>query len=562
MNIITHMNLKTVPLPLVQDLNYFADADFTPKFFIAILAGVLLALVFQLILTALSVAIGITAIGDVREIYINNRLGFNASKTEEIKDDYEFDQNYSAGTNLGVKITTGFGVWSILTTCISLFAATAIAIRLSLFNYDGIAIALGLVVWAIFFIVLFYLEFKFANTVIGGLINTAMSGLRSSADMVKNAFAPSEQKKLETVISNKISNIRNEFDDAIDTTKINETINSFFERAEKKLPDYSDLVNDLESIANKSKSKNSTGKWMAIQQVLSKAIDNSDKTDKGKQKAAQLKQALKSARQKYAESDTPAQGIAEIMATFSKADKETVEQHLSTIQNYLSTSNDEGLALKSVKTKINELIQNPTAAKAFLQTKIKELDRESIVNYLDKNTNLDRSKIESYADTVEQQLNAARATYHEKTNGNLTKEIENRVRDFFDSTERPEIRYDALRSDFQRIWNDPKQSLSILRSRLDKMDRNTVRALLTNNRYISAENLDKVVDQFEKAKTDTTERMGKIQAEISKRLENVKRKAVIQAEHSRKTAASAAWWLVITALLSGLAAIGGSLVSF
>lgn len=562
MNIATLLNVKGATLPLVQDLNYFADADFTPKFFIAILAGVLLALVFQLILTALSVAIGITAMGDVREMYIKNRLHTGDNFSNDIRDEHEFDQDYSSGTNLGVKVTTGFGIWSVLTTCVSLFAATAIAIRLSLFNYDGIAIALGLVVWAIFFIILFYLEFKFANTVIGGLINTAMSGIRSSADMVKNVFAPSDQKKLETVISSTISNIRNEFSDAIDSTKVNDTVNRFFERVDKKLPDYNDLINDLESVADKSKSVNSAGKWMAIQQVLTKAIEKEGKTEKGKEKAQQLKQALKTAREKYEQSDTPVQGIADIISSFSKADKEVVENQLSTLKNYLSTSNDEGLALKSVKTKINEFIKDPSVAKTFFQNKVKELDREAIVSYLDENTNLERGKLESYADTVEEQLNSARATYLEKTNGGLTTEIENRVRNFFDSTGSPEIRYDALRSDLQHIWMDPKQSLSVLRSRLDKTDSNTLRALLTNNKYVTEENLDKILEQFENAKSTASENMTKMQTEISKRLENVKRKAAIQAEHTRKTAASAAWWLVITAILSAGAAIGGSLLSF
>ena len=41
----------------------------------------------------------------------------------------------------------------------------------------------------------------------------------------------------------------------------------------------------------------------------------------------------------------------------------------------------------------------------------------------------------------------------------------------------------------------------------------------------------------------------------------VERKAVIQAEHARETAASAAWWLVVSAVFSACAAIGGSLLT-
>ena len=52
-----------------------------------------------------------------------------------------------------------------------------------------------------------------------------------------------------------------------------------------------------------------------------------------------------------------------------------------------------------------------------------------------------------------------------------------------------------------------------------------------------------------------------IELEANRRIENVKRKAVIQAENTRKNAAAAAWWLVISAFVSAGAAIGGSLLA-
>ena len=565
MNIATLLNLKATTIPLVQDLNYFAEAEFTPKFVIAILAGVLLALVFQLILTALSVAIGVTAIGDVREKYAKSRVPGSGTFTDPDSDDNdEFDQDYNSGTNLGVKITTGFGIWSVLTTCLSLFAATAIAIKLSLFNYDGINIALGLVVWAIFFIILFYLEFKFANTVIGGLINTAMSGLRSSAGAVKNIFAPSDRQKLDKVISNTVSKIRSEFDNAIDGNQINETLNRFFERVDKKIPNYDDLVNDLEGIAKRSKSKNTAGKWMAIQQILTKAIDeNSSSSDSAKQgKVGQLKSLLTTIEERYKEGDTPYEGIANVISSLTPAEREMVEKQMETFKDYLGSSDEKGFSTSSLKEKLGEIFKEPAMLKTAFDNNIKELNKESIVEYLNKNTNLEKSKIQSYANTVETQINHLRDTYNENANTNIRGMAEQRVRNFFDNTGRPEIRYEALQSDFQRIMDDPKQSLSVVRERLGKTDGNTLRALITNNKYVTEENLDSIVEQFDKAQTTTSDKLSKVQEQVNARIETIKRKAAIQAEHSRKTAASAAWWLVITAMLSGLASIGGSLVTF
>ncbi|TYC10755.1 hypothetical protein ES677_10575 [Bizionia gelidisalsuginis] len=50
----------------------------------------------------------------------------------------------------------------------------------------------------------------------------------------------------------------------------------------------------------------------------------------------------------------------------------------------------------------------------------------------------------------------------------------------------------------------------------------------------------------------------KIEQKAQEQLEMTKRKAVIQAEHARKTAASAAWWLIITVVFSAEAAMLGA----
>src|SRR5690606_30394136 len=92
----------------------FTESIITLHFFIAILDGVLLALGFQFILTARSVALGITAIGDLKESYVENKY--------KLKDDDDDD-----GMDTGTMITTGFGLWSVITVGLSLFGATALA---------------------------------------------------------------------------------------------------------------------------------------------------------------------------------------------------------------------------------------------------------------------------------------------------------------------------------------------------------------------------------------------------------------------------------------------------
>src|SRR5690606_3369828 len=119
-----------------------------------------------------------------KENYVENKY--------KINDDDDDDDD---GMDTGTMITTGFGLWSVITVGLSLFGATALAIHLSLIANSIRAITLGLVIWATFFILMFYLESKLVNTLVGGLINTATSGLRASGEAVKSMFTTSREKQ-------------------------------------------------------------------------------------------------------------------------------------------------------------------------------------------------------------------------------------------------------------------------------------------------------------------------------------------------------------------------------
>ena len=78
------------------------------NFFMTVLAGVLLAFGFQVLLTSLSAALGITAVGNIEK------------KVHEHSSEAEDDAKESS-TPLMVKITSAMGVWTIVTVSASLF---------------------------------------------------------------------------------------------------------------------------------------------------------------------------------------------------------------------------------------------------------------------------------------------------------------------------------------------------------------------------------------------------------------------------------------------------------
>lgn len=74
---------------------------------------------------------------------------------------------------------------------------------------------------------------------------------------------------------------------------------------------------------------------------------------------------------------------------------------------------------------------------------------------------------------------------------------------------------------------------------------------------VSQGDINKVSEQYETAIAEVKEQVEEIEIKARQAYEMTKRKAVIQAEHARKTAAIAAWWLLITILVAGATSVIG-----
>lgn len=198
---------------------------------------------------------------------------------------------------------------------------------------------------------------------------------------------------------------------------------------------------------------------------------------------------------------------------------------------------------------------------SLLSNGFKDLNREKIVGLLDRNSNLKKEDIEKYADTIESSVQNITKEFDKDNENRFVKRMESRVAGFFNGTGKQELDYSLLKEDVMKIMDDPKDSLDIIKNRFSTFDSDTLRAVVTNNKYIDEENIDTVVATLEDGKKEVLDKITKIETKANQQVEMLKRKAVLQAEHARATAASAAWWLVLSTILSGVAAMAGSAVA-
>lgn len=134
------------------------------------------------------------------------------------------------------------------------------------------------------------------------------------------------------------------------------------------------------------------------------------------------------------------------------------------------------------------------------------------------------------------------------------------MRHYFNGLERPELNYSQLRRDFEHILHEPAATFSVLKSRLGRMDRNTLLALLSSRADVSKEDAERTVRIMEEARNSVLRKAESVELEVASRLAQVEAVALSEAEHVRKAAATAAWWLFASAVASGVAAgVGGAL---
>ena len=546
-----------------QSVDPRAESIVTPQFFIAVLAGVLLALGFQFILTALSVALGISAIGDIKKKYVKG------------KNHFESDEDDSDSMSTGTMITTGFGLWSCITVGLSLFGATALAINLSLISSTVISITLGLVIWATFFILLFYLESKVVNTLIGGLINTATAGLRASASAVKDMFTPSKEQQIEHIADHTIEKIRKDFQSSFDPHIIKDSLDEFLNKVNKAVPDYDTLKQDLTDIVENSTherskaGKNSPVKWMAIQQVLSNAISTvSNGEAQNKTKQEQLQQLQKELREAYEEGDDNQERIENAITKLTDAEEQEVHSYIEKFKDILAKAKPDDVKQDKWKEQFHEIIKNPKVEANKLANELKKIDKDTVLSFVEANTAFKKEQLESLAGTAMNTFHSAAdkltSSVEDKTDMSaeeLKKKLQIEVFKFINHTGRSDIDLSMLTSFFQNKLDDSKESLQSLKQKLKKVDKETLLNVVTSHSSLEKGDIDKVAASIDQAKNNVLQKIEDIELEANRRIENVKRKAVIQAENTRKNAAAAAWWLVISALVSAGAAIGGSLLA-
>lgn len=235
----------------------------------------------------------------------------------------------------------------------------------------------------------------------------------------------------------------------------------------------------------------------------------------------------------------------------------------SSIEDYLRNTEKEELSPEGIKRDLQLLTQSPKYGLQNLGDRLSRFDRSTLIALLSQRQDMTPEEAERIVMQIEsvrdQILNQVRQIQY-RIQATIDR-IFSQIRDYLNSLNRPELNYDNIKQDIRTLLDDPQAGFEALRQRLSQFDRGTLVALLSSRKDISEADANRIIDQVEGARTSVLQRAEQVQLEAQRRLEEVKYQAQRQMEETRKAAATAAWWLFLTALVSAAAAAGAGVLA-
>ena len=181
----------------------------SPQFFVALIAGVIMAFGFQFLLTNFSIAAKIS------------------NWDEALPDTDDDDESETLGTKVR-KIEGLVGGWILVTVNLALFLACFLAVKLtSIASVDGAAI-IGVVIWSAYFLTLVWLGSSAVGSMIGSLIKTAFSGIQGVMGTAGSAIGGKmASDQMVNTVEASVAAVRRELGSAVDPDSIRETIQDY-----------------------------------------------------------------------------------------------------------------------------------------------------------------------------------------------------------------------------------------------------------------------------------------------------------------------------------------------
>ncbi|MBD2102781.1 MFS transporter [Leptolyngbya sp. FACHB-261] len=450
------------------------------QFLVSLIAGLIMAFAFQLLLTNFGVAAGITALG-----FLSPSKASSTTETAEIVEDLE-DADSSL-PNIGFWL----GFSTLLTVNTVLFFACFLAVKLSLVSSASVGAILAIVIWSSYFLILIWVSSTVIGSFIGAVVNTAISGFQGLVNTASNAFAkPVEPKATEQLPLSQVETVAalsQGFSDALSNSGLQETLQTYLQRLQPPQLDLPAMRNEIKELLQAElepvRESRLASKFASNleRQALLDLIKS--RPDFSQQEADQLADELKAAWQQV--SQDPPDPQTELLDLLQSADPKSLDAQ--SLQQRLHAA---GKQLSSFASQ--NLTQN-LDFKALLRTVLQRVDLSDL-------------DVEKILPQVQAFLGSNPNEVAEKSAqpfSTIRADIENYLLNAYPWA----LRRKTVKTEFKDVLYDPEAAPEAIQKQLEKLDRSYFVQVLQQRQDLTPDKLEKVANRLEEVRLDVLDKV-------------------------------------------------------
>lgn len=483
------MNYLAVSLFLAQALSQVDVVDTPedvallfngPQFFTALISGVVLAFAFQLLLTNLGVATGIS-------------LTTPSSPSSSHSSDKDHKSSPPSFRTIG----TALGIATLITVTISLFCASLLAVKLSLLVSPLSGAIIGLVIWGVYFTLLVWISSTTIGSFMGSLINTATSGfqaLMGTATSIIGAKAANQQ--VVKTAKEAAAAVRHELGSGLDPISFREQVEDYLQGLHLPTFNFSEIASDFDRLLNAQNwqdvteldslqkiNRDTFAEWISDRSDLSKAdIDRL---------ADRLEQVWQNKIKDLVPSRNPLSELADILKNAPREQllgsgfTQKLDDLVGEMRQRRKAEHPDWLS-QSMMLGLNSLVGLVVG-----RSDLSDLDADKIVGQL--------QQLQSYVGDQK-----AKVSHYLNESGSQTP-LRTDIKHYLLNANPWQLRKVTLESDFRQLLYDPDADPTLMVSALKQVSRSDFKKWLSQKGLLTQEKIQSTADTLENIRLEVLE---------------------------------------------------------
>lgn len=203
--------------------------------------------------------------------------------------------------------------------------------------------------------------------------------------------------------------------------------------------------------------------------------------------------------------------------------KAKYDEATTAIEQYLLQTGKPELNPKGIRRDLELLVNNPRMGLRAMQQRLSEMDRDTLVQLLSQREDLNEDEVNQIIDEFQSTIRdllrmpqrLARRTQEQVMS------FEAALEDYLRNTEKEALNPDGIKRDLQLLLNDPRLGADRLQTRLAKVDRDTVVALLAQRPDMSREEAEAAVDRVLEVRNQIVAQIRNVQEQVKSMIRGI-----------------------------------------